>query len=169
MPRLWIIRHAKSSWSGASVGDHDRDLNGRGRRDGPLMAAWLAAQNLPPERILASDALRTRRTAEYLLDACGLDHDALECSRDLYLASPPQLLASVHALPDHCPSAAVIGHNPGVTEFANTLLDRPLIDDFPTFGIAAIDIPGRWADITPGSGELIVFRSPKTLDTTTGA
>lgn len=168
MPRLWVIRHAKSSWRDASAGDHGRDLNGRGRRDGPVMAAWLAAQNLPPEHILASDSLRTRRTAEYVMQACGLADDALECSTDLYLASPPQMLASVHALPEHCTSAALIGHNPGVTEFANALLDSPMIDDFPTFGIAAIDMRGRWADITPGCGRLIVFRSPKTLDTTPG-
>lgn len=133
------------------------------------MAAWLAGQELPPERILASDSLRTRRTAKYLVDACGLTHDALECSADLYLATAPGLLASVRALPEYCSSAAVVAHNPGVTQFANALLEEPLIDNFPTFGIAAIDIPGRWVDIVPGSGRLIIFRSPKTLETTPGS
>lgn len=168
MPRLWVIRHAKSSWSGASAGDHDRDLNNRGRRDGPVMAAWLAAQDLPPEHIVASDALRTRRTADYLVDGCGLTPDALECSADLYLAPPARMLAVVRALPDHLASAAVVAHNPGVTDFANNLLETPPIDDFPTFGIAAIDIPGRWADTAAGSGHLVVFRSPKTLDSIAG-
>ena len=168
MPRLWVIRHAKSSWRDASAGDHDRDLNRRGRRDGPTMAGWLAAQELPPEHILASDALRTRRTAGYLADACGLAPGALEFSADLYLAATSQLLASVRALPDSCLSAAVVAHNPGVTEFANFLLERPLIDNFPTFGIAAIDIPGRWANIARSSGALRIFRAPKTLDTTPG-
>ena len=168
MPRLWVIRHAKSSWRDATAGDHDRDLNRRGRQDGPTMAGWLAVQELPPEHILASDALRTRRTAGYLADACGLGRDALEFSADLYLAATSQLLASVQGLPDRCRSAAVVAHNPGVTQFANFLLERPLIDNFPTFGIAAIDIPGRWADIIPGRGQLVVFRSPKMLNTATG-
>jgi phosphohistidine phosphatase len=128
------------------------------------MAAWLAAQDLPPEHIVASDALRTRRTADYLVDGCGLTPDALECCADLYLAPPARMLAVVRALPDHLASAAVVAHNPGVTDFANHLLETPLIDDFPTFGIAAIDIPGRWADTAAGAGHLVVFRSPKTLD-----
>lgn len=132
------------------------------------MAGWLAAQELPPEHILASDALRTRRTAAYLVDACELGHDALECSADLYLASAAALLAGVRSLPEHCPSAAVVAHNPGVTHFANALLHEPLIDDFPTLGIAAIDIPGRWAEIEFGCGQLIMFRAPKSLDTTPG-
>ena len=39
--RLIVMRHAKSSWSDASLDDHDRPLNKRGRRDAPRIAQEL--------------------------------------------------------------------------------------------------------------------------------
>ena len=35
------MRHAKSSWFDASLDDHERPLNKRGRRDAPRMAQEL--------------------------------------------------------------------------------------------------------------------------------
>ena len=39
--RLIVMRHAKSSWSDASLEDHDRPLNKRGRRDALRIAQEL--------------------------------------------------------------------------------------------------------------------------------
>jgi phosphohistidine phosphatase len=159
---LWVIRHAKSSWS-QPVGDHERDLNKRGRRDGPRMAEWLASQAPAPTHIASSDAVRTRRTSEYLRKACGLADTAVVHSADLYLGSIGDLMSAVRALPEACECAAIVGHNPGITDFANTLLDRPRIDDMPTFGIAGVRLRGPWSTVQPGCGELTVFCSPKRL------
>jgi len=39
MKTLLILRHAKSSWKDDQVGDHDRPLNKRGKREAPRMGA----------------------------------------------------------------------------------------------------------------------------------
>lgn len=162
MLRLWIIRHAKSDWS-EPVADHERDLNKRGRRDAPRMAEWLARQDRRPSRILSSDAIRTRRTSVHLAAACALDETAVDYRSDLYLASVPGLLAAIRELPDDCADVALVGHNPGVTDLANALLDRPRIDDLPTLGMAGIDLPAPWRAVAPGLGHLAVITSPKRL------
>jgi phosphohistidine phosphatase len=160
--RLWVVRHAKSSWS-EPVSDHERGLNKRGRRDAPRMSAWLAAQDLPPTRILSSDAVRTRLTTEHLQDALGLANAAIGYLPELYLGATRDMLAAVQTLPDDCESAAVVGHNPTVTQFANTLLDRARIDDMPTLAIAGIDLPAPWRSVAPGGGRLVAFATPKQL------
>ena len=38
MKRLTLIRHAKSNWNDPDLTDFERPLNGRGRRDAPVMA-----------------------------------------------------------------------------------------------------------------------------------
>ena len=42
MKTLYLVRHAKSSWSDPTVDDRDRPLNKRGRRNAPQMAQRLA-------------------------------------------------------------------------------------------------------------------------------
>ena len=62
MPRLLLLRHAKSSWDDETVADYDRPLNGRGRSAVPTMGRHLAAHRLSPQKILCSSARRTRET-----------------------------------------------------------------------------------------------------------
>ena len=38
MKKVFIVRHAKSSWSDSSTSDYNRPLNARGFRDAPVMA-----------------------------------------------------------------------------------------------------------------------------------
>ena len=68
---LILLRHAKSSWGQAELADHDRPLNGRGRRQAPLVGAWLAAEDCEPDLVLCSSARRARETLEGLLGASG--------------------------------------------------------------------------------------------------
>ena len=49
--RLIVMRHAKSSWSDASLDDHNRPLNKRGRRDAPRIAQELHNREWIPDRI----------------------------------------------------------------------------------------------------------------------
>ena len=41
MKKLYIIRHAKSSWDNPEMDDLDRPLNKRGKRDAPQMGKRL--------------------------------------------------------------------------------------------------------------------------------
>ena len=60
------MRHAKSSWSDASLEDHDRPLNKRGRRDAPRIAQELHDREWIPDQIRVSTSKRTLETLELM-------------------------------------------------------------------------------------------------------
>lgn len=67
MLTLTLLRHAKSSWSDPALDDHERPLAKRGVKAIPLIAKYMRQQNIAPDLVLASDAMRTRATLALLL------------------------------------------------------------------------------------------------------
>ena len=101
MKTLLILRHAKSSWKDASLADHDRPLNKRGKRDAPRMGRLLQEQDLVPDRIISSTAKRARNTAKAVAKACNCK-DKVELTSEFYHAGPGAYLAvlqNVSAMP----------------------------------------------------------------------
>ena len=66
MLRLLVIRHAKSSWKDASLSDHERPLNKRGKRDAPRVADAIKKMDWVPDHVLCSDARRAVDTFDRL-------------------------------------------------------------------------------------------------------
>ena len=161
--KLWVIRHAKSSWADPGQADFDRPLNERGGKDGKRMVRFLRTLHEHPQLICSSDAARARSTAEFVRDGFGVPLAGLVFDHRIYEASPETLLAVVHGFPADCPSAALVGHNPGSTDFINSIVGRPVIDNLPTFGIAVLDLNLGWFDARFGCAELMTLYTPKTL------
>ncbi|HBF20268.1 MAG TPA: histidine phosphatase family protein, partial [Cryomorphaceae bacterium] len=63
MKKLYLVRHAKSSWKEEGVHDMDRPLKGRGVRDAYNTSQWLREQGDRPEFIISSPATRALHTA----------------------------------------------------------------------------------------------------------
>jgi phosphohistidine phosphatase len=159
--RLTLIRHAKSSWRDASLEDFDRPLSSRGRRDAPRMAERLAAAKPAPEQMLASPALRAADTARAMAAALGRPETWIRWMRSLYMGSPGRLLSAVQELDDAVEHAALVGHNPGLSELVELLTDAG-IDDVPTCGIVTIELDvEHWRDAAPGRGRVVAFDHPK--------
>jgi phosphohistidine phosphatase SixA len=93
MKRLYLLRHAKSSWKDATLGDHDRPLAGRGRRASKVIARRLRDRGIEPEVVLCSTARRARETLDRIAPALGAP--AVEFEPDLYARLPA--LAGVSA------------------------------------------------------------------------
>ncbi len=70
---LYLVRHAKSSWSNSSLTDRERPLNKRGRRSAPDMGRRMAAKGLRPDLIVSSPANRAIRTARNIAKELGYD------------------------------------------------------------------------------------------------
>src|SRR6187200_3248617 len=66
VPRLYLLRHAKSSWDDPGLPDHDRPLAPRGRKAAKRMGAHLRERGIEPQLVLCSSARRTRETVERL-------------------------------------------------------------------------------------------------------
>lgn len=161
MKLLTLIRHAKSSWKQAGIDDFDRPLNKRGERDAPRMGERLARSGAAPDVIVSSSAQRATRTAQLIAEELGIDPAELALDPELYLASPGQLLETVRALDPGIEHAALVAHNPGVTDFVNGLAGVR-IDNLPTCGIARLRLDiERWRDADTDCAALLDFDYPK--------
>lgn len=172
--RLILLRHAKSAWDDVTLDDKARPLNARGRRDAPRMGAWLASQNIKPDLVLVSTAVRTRET--WLLFSPALsagDRGApKELLRDdLYHAEAQRIVDVVRATDAAVSTLLLIGHNSGMEEAAALLVGRgkdavrkAMAAKFPTAALAIITFEvGSWRDIAAGTGYLDAFVTPKSL------
>ena len=160
---LWIIRHAKSSWANVGQADFERPLNDRGNKDGKRMIRWMRSQHERPERIISSDAVRARATTEFVQKGFQVPKDYVQFDHRIYEASVDTLLDVLHGVADACPSVALVGHNPGMSEFVNALTGTSAIGELPTFGIALLTMPARWLDARWGCASLMSLNSPKTI------
>lgn len=164
--RLILIRHAKSDWSVKGQGDHDRALNLRGARQAPQIGEWLASRGYIPGQILCSDARRTRETLDLILPHLGDGPQVLHLD-SLYHAPAELMLEHLHKAQD--PVVMMVGHNPGMAEFAAQLAHVPprhqRFSDYPTGAVTVLDfnLP-TWAEITLGSGAVRDFVIPGDID-----
>ncbi len=159
--RLWLIRHAKSSWVDRGLSDFDRPLNGRGRRDGPRMQDWLRNQAYGPSWIWTSDAMRALATAEFVRGA--FPGARLVTDHRLYGAWPETILDVVRETPAGIDAVAVVAHNPGMTDCINLLAGARAIDNLPTFGIARLQWFGGLDSLAFGQANLEMLMAPKLL------
>ena len=141
MKTLLIMRHAKSDWGDKNIDDHDRPLNARGERDAPRMALHIRDNNLCPEVILSSTAVRARATAEVVAANCG--EKPVVLTRRLYLAEPLAYFNELLSLPENVNRAMVVGHNPGISEFLSETVGKDI--EMPTAAVAVVTFPeDRW-------------------------
>jgi phosphohistidine phosphatase len=166
--RVYLLRHAKSSWKHPELADHDRPLAGRGRRAAAAMAHHMAEHQLVPDLVLCSTALRTRETYEQIEAAVA--SAPVRYERHLYGATADDLLERLHALPDQITSVMLIGHNPALQELALQLArSSPERDElnakFPTAALATLQLASsNWRDLQPGAATLIAYVRPRDLD-----
>jgi len=167
---LYLLRHAKSSWSDPSLPDIDRPLSGRGRRAAAAMGRYCRDHRLAPDVILCSTAARTRETLAVFDGARG-QTAPVKYQKSLYLADPSRMLAALRALNDRYASALLVGHEPGIRHLAlelagdgASLAMRRLEKKFPTGALAVLTFPvERWRAIEPGAGRLAAFVRPRDL------
>jgi phosphohistidine phosphatase len=167
MKRVYLLRHAKSSWKDRSLADRDRPLARRGKRAAEAMSDHLDAEEIRPDLVLCSPALRTRETLELIEPGFGGEVEA-KVDEQLYGASEATLFERVRTLPDEIGSVMLIGHNPGLEELALASKGEALArmrEKYPTAALATVDLPAdRWSAVERGSGELVGYVRPSDLD-----
>lgn len=147
MKTLLVLRHAKSSWSEGGLSDYDRPLNKRGQRDAPRMGKLLAEENLVPDAIVSSSAVRARTTSEAVAVASGFGGE-IELVDDLYGSGVGDYVASLAARPDDERRVLIVGHNPTVEDLIERLTGED--ERMPTAALAHITVPiDRWEELAP--------------------
>jgi phosphohistidine phosphatase len=168
--RLTVLRHAKSSWDHASLGDFDRPLNERGWKDARRIGKELKHRRMTFDLGLASPAARVRETIDGLIETYGEPTFPIHFDKRVYLAETSELFTLVRAIPDEAHAALLVGHNPGLEQLLVELgrdgnyRDR-IAEKYPTAALAVVELPVKsWAEVGPGSGTITTLILPKELD-----
>nr|WP_230975481.1 histidine phosphatase family protein [Acetobacter garciniae] len=119
------MRHAQAE--SAPPGDFSieadlaRPLTPSGQAAAGRCGLWLRAQDLAPDAVLCSTALRTRQTLDGVMAAFEGRPAHTRFSADLYEAEPDTLLARIRQTSSAVQTLLLVGHNPGISLLAHRL------------------------------------------------
>jgi phosphohistidine phosphatase len=156
MPRLLLIRHAEAA-ARAQQGDLERPLTERGRADAARMGVYCSASGLRPDLTLVSPARRARETLDIMAREFP-QKPACDIENLLYDSDVETLRDILQGISVSVKTLLMVGHNPGLAEFAHFLLSgtasTPLIH-FPAPCLALIHFAcGDWIEAARGGGRL---------------
>ena len=160
MKTLLLIRHAKSDWDNI-LSDFDRPLNERGKHDAPIMAKKIKDRKIEIDAFVSSPAKRAKKTAELFMHEYDVKEKKLLFVPSLYEASSNDFYNAVFDLKDKFDTVAIFGHNPGITDFVNSL-SCTTIDNMPTCSVYALKIKTKnWVDFKKADKDFLFFYYPK--------
>lgn len=162
MKRLVLIRHGKSTWDYHDLKDIDRPLNERGVKSAYEMADRCVKRDLQPDLIVTSTATRALSTAIIFSRVLDYDTAKLSITKDLYHADAHEILDVVKQTDNSVETLFVFGHNPGFTEFPNSITNE-YIGNVPTAGMVCIKLNiDDWSKINfSEKGDTVFFDYPK--------
>ena len=162
MLRLTLLRHAKTEAQHSGQEDWDRVLEPRGQKDAPEMARRLRERKLKPDLVIASPAVRAITTAQIFARELHLPASKLQQDERLYLASPKVLREVIRELGGTTRHLMLVGHNPGLTEFADRISAERGIDNMPTCAIYTVEFEIKsWSELEWDSGVNAELDYPK--------
>lgn len=155
MKKLFLVRHAKSDWENTALKDIERHLNERGYANANAMSQQFKQT---PDLIITSPAIRAISTA--LIFARNLNYNAntIIIKQELYESSVKDYLEVINSIDNSFQSIMLFGHNPTISDIANTLTTLPV--EMPTCTITGISFDtDDWKKIN--AGKLFLFDYPK--------
>ncbi len=159
MIKLFIIRHAKSSWDHVGLLDFDRPLNHRGIADAPKMGERLKAKGVKPDMILSSNALRAKKTIKEIAKKVKFKNK-ITFKRKIYEANLSTLHKMIKKVDKKNKTLFLCGHNFELNMLAEKYVGFD--ENIPTCGIVEIEFNcNKWKDISKKNARLISFDYPK--------
>jgi len=159
MKHLWLLRHGQAADGGPHLADIQRPLVSAGRDQAQAVGAFLRERYVHFDRAICSSALRTRETAETVLET-GNFHIPLDVTDRIYESAGADLLEYLQELKDSETSILLVGHMPGVGELLSILVtgrdDLGLLYKPGTLSMVMLD-GEHWSKIGKGNGELALL------------
>lgn len=162
MPKIvYLVRHAKSSWSDASLADRDRPLNRRGRKSAPDMGRRLAKLGHQPDLIISSPARRAFSTAKKIAKELAFDKSEIVTDESMYFSGTGSMVSMLENLDDRYQNVMIVGHNPAMTSLLNIFCEAQ-VDNMPTCAVAVFSFDmTSWSELDVTNGDLLVYDFPK--------
>nr|BFE64212.1 histidine phosphatase family protein [Dactylosporangium thailandense] len=141
---LILLRHAKAADPDDYATDIERPLAPRGHRDAAAAGAWLEEQDLRPDAVLCSTAVRTRETLAEL----GVEVPAVFEHR-IYTGPASDTLELLQQVGATVETLLLVGHNPTLSDLSHELAPYALKDrGLATSGIAVHRFEGAWSGLS---------------------
>lgn len=164
MKKLYLIRHAKSSWEHPEQEDSLRPLNEQGQIDAHEMSQWLTEQDPKIDLILSSPAVRAFETARIFAKTLEYPENKIQQNELIYDANVDDLISVIDDVPDRYKNILLFGHVPSLNLLANFLCDDHLVN-IPTCGIYCVEInSNHWKDFSESETKAAFFKYPKHHD-----
>lgn len=162
MKQLSLLRHGHAEWNDASMADFDRPLTRRGLSEAADAGKRLASREPLPELLFTSSANRAASTAAAVGRECGLGDRFIKSMESLYLAHPEELLAAVATCGPKIGHLVVVGHNPGLSDFARRLAPNVEFEEFATAAICTLEFDVEdWASVGFGTALRASYDAPR--------
>lgn len=160
--RLYLLRHARSSWAQPGQTDFERKLDDVGFGDAEIVADMAADRGFVPNRVLCSTATRCRQTVEPFLRAADEDLD-VRFMDALYTGNVETYRTAIAGNGD-AGTLMIVGHNPAVQELFFSILDAGTAESATPHGyqpgtLAVIDFDGMPTADEPREGRLVALLS----------
>lgn len=161
MKKLYIVRHAKSSWKYRALRDFERPLKKRGFEDAELMAQHLKSKNIKPTHWISSPAKRAFTTAEIFAEVLCKNKEEIEIQVGIYASSLNEIKTLILGLPKDADSAMLFGHEPTLSYLCENLSSRTF-EKVPTSGVVALTFDiSSWSQIREHRAHVDFFIYPK--------
>ncbi|MBL8905905.1 MAG: histidine phosphatase family protein [Rhizobiales bacterium] len=172
MLKLFLLRHAKSSWTDPGLDDLDRPLNARGLRAAAAIGRFMRQSKLSPELVLCSPARRARETWKFVAEELRTAPRVIIDEGIYDFGNGGRLLEVARNMANGATPLMIVGHNPSMERLAVRLirkgdpkLVKRLEQKYPTGALSVIEFPGtKWSDVAEGAGELVSFTRPADLE-----
>jgi len=128
------------------------------------MAKRLSDKKIKIDTFISSPAKRAKKTALFFAKEFGVDEKDVIYKTELYAAPSEVFYDVIEKLDDDADNVAIFSHNPGITEFANSLTDVRA-DDMPTCSIFAIKSEvKKWNEFRGSKKVFWFFDYPKSAE-----
>jgi len=159
--QLLIIRHASADWPRNTQSDFERPLKEEGMAEANKLGLFLKGNKITPDHVLCSPANRTKSTFSIINHYLNVSEDLISFNKDIYEASYKTLFKVLTKLDNEYNTVTLVGHNNGISDLINYLLDDSHIS-LPPAGIALLKFPvNNWEMISKGLAEIKLLRFPE--------
>lgn len=138
MKKLFLMRHAKSSWEYADIADHDRPLNEKGISDAYKMANYLLIHKIKPDLIICSPSVRTLSTSKIVIETIQCGYEKLKIEPEIYESNADRILSIIQQTLTNINTLMIIGHEPSLTNFCIQLVNSDF-QKIPTASFVCIE------------------------------
>jgi len=160
MKNLFLLRHAKSSWSDPGAGDFHRPLSKRGISNAHSLSKFILNHQIIFDLILSSPSERTQGTLDLVI--ADTTNIKTEFHESIYHAEVSTLIRLLRAQNDSDKNILVLGHNPGL-QLLTEHLTQTYIEKFPTCSFVKLSNFDSWKDLDANILDFEFFVTPKDL------